>query len=67
MFVEYVTTYNFDIETEMHAFRQYRKILKGWDCVEKGAKIIAIEKHESISVDLSNVTVDLSNIEERGN
>ena len=55
MFVEQITIYNFDIETEMPAFREYRKLLKGWDCVEKGKKILALEKHESITVDLSHI------------
>ena len=55
MFVEQIIIYNFDVETEMPAFRQYRKLLKGWDCVEKGTKIIALEKHESIGIDLSHI------------
>lgn len=54
MFVQQITIYNFDIDTEMDAFRGYRKLLKGWDCVEKGTKIIALEKRECTVVDLSN-------------
>ena len=55
MFVEQITIYNFDIDKEMPAFREYRKILKGWDCVEKGKKIIALEKHECITVDMTDI------------
>lgn len=54
MFVEHITTYNFDIATEWDDYKKYSKVLKGWEVIEKGTKTIALEKHESIWVDLTN-------------
>lgn len=58
MFVEHLTIYNFDVEKEGSAIRQYRNTLPDWDCIQKGSRILALEKHEAYFIDMSDVKVE---------